>query len=121
MAAFSDYLKKKILNHVLGASTFEKPEALFIALSDAQKELSGNAYVRVPVKFKLDAGAMSNSAAVVFPVASPGGWGQVMEFSIFDAKTGGNRLVSGTLATSKLIGTGDRLEFGVGALVVTLD
>lgn len=131
MPAFSDYLEQKLLDHVFGSTTFTKPSTLYLALftsatDDAAggTEVSGNAYARQPITFnaaQTPAGTIANAATVTFPVATPSGWGTITDFAIYDAVTTGNRLVYGTLAASKAINAGDRIEFAAGALVITLD
>jgi hypothetical protein len=127
---FSNYLEEAVLNHVFGATTLSKPSlflALFTSATDdaaGGSEVSGNAYARQSIAFAAaanPAGTIANSGVVTFPVATPSGWGTITDFAIYDAATVGNRLVWGTLTASKTVGAGDRIEFAVGALVITLD
>jgi hypothetical protein len=127
---FSNYLEEQLLNHVFGSTTLSKPSlylALFTSATDdaaGGTEVSGNAYARQTVAFSAaanPAGTIANSGTVTFPVATPSGWGTITDFAIYDALTNGNRLVYGTLAASKTVGAGDRIEFAAGALVITLD
>lgn len=129
---FSDFLEQKLLNHVFGSPAYSQPAGLFLALfttatddtSGSGTEVSGNAYARQAIAFgsaASPAGTISNSGVVTFPTATPAGWGTITDFGIYDAVTGGNRLVYGTLTASQTIAAGNRLEFAAAALVISLD
>lgn len=127
---FSNYLEEQLLNHIFGVTTFSKPTlylALFTSATDdaaGGTEVSGNAYVRLPITFAAaanPAGTIANDILATFPLATPSGWGTITDFAIYDALTVGNRLVYGPLSASKAVGAGDRIEFAIGALVITLD
>lgn len=131
MGSFSKYLEEQLLNHVVGPSAYLKPASLYLALfttrtddEDGGTEVKGNGYRRERITFapaEEGAGRIANRNVVPFSIATPKGWGTVSDFGIYDAQTGGNRLVYGPLAVPKSIGAGDRMEFGAGALVVSLD
>jgi hypothetical protein len=110
MSGFPDYSARKILDHVVGKTSFTMPTsyiALFTALpSDANAggtEVSGNAYAR-----KQTAGAdwnaaggsapasISNANSLSFPTASGGDWAPlgtpVIGWGLFDAASAGNPL-----------------------------
>lgn len=127
MAAMSDYLENKLLDHVLGNTAFTQPANLYLALftsdpaDDASgTECSGNAYARTAITFNAaSGGAADNAATVTFPTPTPGDWGTVTHFGIFDAATAGNLLVHGALTTSKVTAASDPVEFLAGDVTIT--
>lgn len=121
------------------------PATLYIGLftaagSDAAvgTEVSGGAYARVAVTSSLanwagtqsagsttastgSSGTTSNNNAITFP-APTANWGQVVEWGIFDAATGGNELDRAALTVAKTINNGDPApSFAAGALTYQID
>jgi len=134
MAAKTDYTEAAITEHIFGNTNFTRPANLYIALftaapSDAGggTEVSGNAYARQAVPtgassgWTRTGGQASNTSAIVFPVATPSGWGNIVAVAIFDALTNGNMLYYGNLASSKTVGAGDQFTFQPSQLSVTDD
>ncbi len=129
MAAKSDYLENKDLDHNLGTTTYTKPAAVYIGLyttapTDAaggtEVTTSGTAYARQACAFNAAAsGATANTSDVVFPVATAS-YGTVVAFGIFDASTAGNLLYWNTI-TSVAISTNDQMKFLAGDIDVTED
>jgi hypothetical protein len=121
------YLANKVLDHVLRATTYTAPAAVYAALfttapgvGGTGTEVSGNSYARVAATFSAAAsGATSNSGTVTFPTPT-GSWGTVTHFAIYDASTSGNMLAFGTLTASKSISSGDSVTFEAAALTATL-
>jgi hypothetical protein len=133
MSALSDYLEKKIADHIFGAVTFTPPATLYFALytsapsdSGGGTQASGTGYARVAVTNNTTSfpgcnattGVTLNGVVVQFPTAGAS-WGTVTHWGIFDADTAGNLLVWGALTTSRAIVTGDTPRFNVGAFSVT--
>ena len=144
MAAASDYLENKLVDHILRGQTLSAtaPASLFVALYTAAPndvgggtEVTGNNYARVAVSRALTAwagtqgagttvassgtgGVTSNNAAITFPTPS-GSWGTVTHFAILDASTGGNVFFHGALTTPQTINTGNTVSFAAGQLVIT--
>lgn len=141
MAALSDFLENRIIDHVLRATAYAAPVNVFIALLTATAndagggtEVTGGAYARVGVATGLatfkstqndslastgTGGVTSNSAVVTFPTPTAG-WLTATHWAVYDALTGGNLLVQAPLTIAKTINTGDAVSFGVGALTITL-
>ena len=125
---FSDYLENAILNATLRGVAYTSPATVYVALftsdpTDAATgtEVSGGAYARQAITFGApSAGTCSNSADVLFPIATAA-WGTVTHIGIFDAASGGNLLYSAALTTSKTIAADDQLKLATGAVTVTLD
>tara|TARA_A200000113_G_scaffold60669_1_gene51978 strand:- start:2807 stop:3190 length:384 start_codon:yes stop_codon:yes gene_type:complete len=124
----SNYLELKLLDHVLGSTSYSQPSAIYVALStgsfndDASgTELSGNGYTRKAITFgTASSGSIASNSAVEFDTAT-GSWGSVSHFGLFDASSGGNLLYHGAFSASKTIETGDILKIASGSLTVSLD
>ena len=129
MSQMSDYLENKLVDHIFRSASFAKPSFLFVGLltaapsdSSPGTEVSGGSYARVqrdPSDANWEAtqggvvgassgttGLTQNFAAITFPVPSAF-WGQVTHLAIFDAASGGNMLLYGTLTQPKTINNGD--------------
>lgn len=144
MAALSNYLRNKIIDHVLRTATFTKPTALYLALftsaTDADNggaEVSGGAYARVnlpPLDTNWNAtqggttgassgstGLTDNAVDINFPIPSGANWGVITHFRVYDAITGGNPLIYGALGTPKTVNDGDPgPQFLAGQIDLTL-
>ena len=128
MAAASDYLELKILEHTLGITSFTAPSTTYLALftsdpTDAGTgtEVSGGSYARQSISWNTPAsGATTNSADVTFPQAT-GNYGTVTHIGIFDASSAGNLLYHGALSASKSVETNDTFIVESGDLSVSLD
>lgn len=142
MAAMSDYLENKLIDHIFRTSSFTKPTVLAVALFTAAPgdtgggtEVSGGAYARQSLN-PLNAnwngthgnttgdssgtsGLTDNASQISFPTAT-GNWGTVTHIGIFDATSAGNLLFYGALTASKTVNTGDTFRFNVGDLDITL-
>lgn len=143
MAALSDYLENKILDHVLRATAFTAPATVYVGLLTAAPsdtgggtEVSGGSYARVAVTSGTAAwnntqgnttgastgtdGTVENAATITFPTPSAG-WGTVTHFAVYDAASAGNLLFYAALTTSKTINSGDAVSFAAGALSLQID
>lgn len=143
MAALSDFLENKIIDHVLRGTAYVAPVTVFVALLTAAPadagggtEVTGGAYARVAVTTALttfagtqgaastvassgSGGVTSNNAVVTFPTPTAG-WLTATHWAVYDAATGGNLLIHAALTVAKTINTGDAVSFAAGALTVTL-
>jgi hypothetical protein len=122
----TDYLEGKIVEHVLRNVSYTSPTTVYAALftsapgeTGGGTEVAGNAYARQAITFGAQSGGtVLNSVDVVFPVATPSGWGTITDFAIFDALTTGNMLYYGTLSSPVTINSGEQFKFAAGALSV---
>ena len=122
----SDYLENKVLDHVLGTTSYTMPATVYIGLStgsfaddNSGTELSGGSYARQSIAFDAAAsGTTDNTAAVDFPVATAS-WGTVSHYGLFDALSGGNLLIHGAFTASKTVDSGDVLRISAGELDIT--
>jgi len=127
MTAMSDYLENALVNATLRGQAYTAPATVYMALftsdpTDAATgtEVTGGAYARQSMAFAAPSnGASSNSADVLFPVATAG-WGTVTHFAIYDAATAGNMLYYGVLTTAKTISSTDQLKVAAGDVTITL-
>lgn len=121
----SDYLETQILNHVLRNVAYSSPTTVYVALFTAAPgeagggtEVTGGAYTRQPVTFASpSSGQVSNSADVLFPIATAD-WGTLVSFALFDASSAGNMLYYANLAASRVVLTNDQFRFPSGQLIV---
>ena len=128
----------------LGVSASAFPTS---GLTASEISRSGTAYARVQLSASNFGSAatssgtttITNTSAIVFPEATAS-WGNISHFAIFRGEyvntgTSTDRaetstynsanynanypLISGALTTTKAVGSGDRLRFGIGDLVIT--
>jgi hypothetical protein len=136
MAGKTNYLEGALMNAVLRNTTYTSPATVYVALftaapSDAYTsgspdgtEVTGNAYARQSASFAAPSGTprvCTNTGTITFPTATPGAWGTVTHFGIFDAVTTGNLLYWNALTASKTINAGDTAQFAASALTVQED
>jgi hypothetical protein len=124
--AFTNYTDNKLIDHLLGSSTFTKPSTLYVALfvgnptsGGTEVSTSGSAYARVVSTFTISGGNATNTAAIEWATATSS-WGTIDWVAIYDASTGGNQLVTAALSSSKTIASGDVLRIPISSLSVTL-
>lgn len=104
MSGMTDYSARKVLDHIVGKTSFTMPTVwvgLFtVAPSDAGggTEVTGGSYARVATvggNWNAAAGSApassSNSATLTFPTATAD-WTTVVAFGLFDASSAGNLL-----------------------------
>mgnify|MGYP001317718868 CR=1 FL=1 len=143
MAALSDYLENKLIDHLLRATAYSAPATTYVGLltaapsdSGGGTEVSGGSYARASVASGTGAwtatqggtsgassgtgGTTGNAATISFATPSAG-WGTVTHFGVYDALTGGNLLFHGALTASKVINSGDSVSFAAGALTLQID
>jgi len=124
--AFTNYTDNKLIDHLLGSSTYTKPSTLYVALfvgnptsGGTEVSTSGSAYARVVSTFTISGGNATNTAAIEWATATSS-WGTIDWVAIYDASTSGNQLVTAALSSSKTIASGDVLRIPISSLSVTL-
>lgn len=145
MAAMSNYLENKLIDHIFRGVAYSVPTTLYIALytatpsdSGGGTEVTGNNYARPSLAANTtnwaatngatlttnpssgNTGTTSNNAVITFNTPS-GSWGTVTHFGIFDALSGGNLLFWGALSASKLVQSGDAVSIPISNLQIQLD
>lgn len=140
--AMSKYLFNQLIDHVFRTATMAKPAHLYLALFTTQPnvdgsgtEVSGGSYARVqldPLNANYtatqggtsgassgSAGTTTNAAAFTFP-APTGNWGNVGYWALFDASSGGNLWLCGSLQAVQVVLSGDPApSIPIGALSET--
>jgi len=128
MSSISNYLEEKIINHFLRGTAAASPATVYLALyttdptdADTGTEVTGGAYVRLPITLTAPVnGVTKNAADVEFAVATAN-WGTVTHAGVRDAAEGGNLLLHGQLNLNKAIGIGDQFRVPANQLTFTLD
>jgi hypothetical protein len=128
MPGKSDWLENAILNHVLRATTYTPPSALYIGLFTSDPtdtgtgtEVTGGSYVRQTITFTVSTTGSSNNASdVLFPAATAV-WGTITHFGIFDALSGGHLLYYGALTPNKSVVAADQIKLATGSLTISED
>jgi hypothetical protein len=134
MAAVSNYLANKLLDHINGKTSFAMPANVYIALtttvptaSVAGTEVTTGqytGYTRSTVAIAAGmaaaaAGSTTNSgAAIAFPACSGGTGATVVGWQAYDAATAGNPLHFGTCSLS--VSSGITPSFALSAFTNTL-
>jgi hypothetical protein len=146
MAAWTDYAENKIVDAVFRGQPLNAPATFYVGLfttadndaGTARVEVSGGSYARVAVTSSLAnwagtqgagttvvstgaSGTTSNNSVITFP-APTANWGSVVGLGLFDAATGGNEWVYGTLTTPKTVNSGDAAPiFSAASLSIQID
>jgi hypothetical protein len=131
--AISTYLANALLEHQVGKTAFTAPTA-YAALSSTTPNVNGTNvteptagnYSRVTTSAaswgSAAAGAITNAAALTFPVASAD-WvsgASLTHVALYDAATGGNLLGFAAVSVAKSCLAGDQITIPVSNLNITL-
>lgn len=136
MGSFGDYAEAKILDHIVGKTSFTIPTAYIgLKTADPTDDNSGGtepdgtgSYARITTSGSdwdsAASGATANAAALTF-ATSTAAWStgatNLTHFIIMDAVSAGNLLAHGTLSTARAVNAvGIVLEFAIGDLDITL-
>jgi len=146
MAALTNYLENKIIDHLYRGVAFSPTTTRYFALftsapteAGGGTEVSGGSYARVGIVANTTnfaatdaagstaatsggtSGTTSNNVAVTFP-APTANWGVVSHMAIMDSPTGGNMWSYGALSTPKTINNGDSApSFAIAAFTHQID
>ena len=148
MAAMSDFLENKLIDHIFRGQNFTANGTLYVALSNTAlsdtttgsniqyEPATANGYARVAITSNLtnwqstqgdtavSTGTTANTKnAGIIQFGSPtGNWGTISHFAVMDKDTGGNTYFWGALTTPKTVNSGDAApSFAATALIVNLD
>lgn len=129
MAAMSNYLENKLVDHTLRGLVYTPPTTCYMALLVASPndavigtEVSGGSYARAAISSNTTnwsgtqgagttiassgtGGTTSNNTPITFP-APTANWGDVVGWALMDAATGGNILLQGMLSESITVASG---------------
>lgn len=147
MAGMTNYLRNKILDWFHRGESFTPPASVWITLvsttpsaATAGTELTGTGYARQEIESTLTAwagthgpgtddvssgtsGITSNNEIIDFGTAGSV-WGVTTHWELYDASSGGNRLMYGSIVdvsgvpVSRSINSGDPVSFPTSALTV---
>ena len=130
MAAASDYLENKLLDHSLGKAAYTMPTTVYVGLhtgsplDDAsganEVSTSGSAYVRKAAGWASASGGSSSTNVTITFDAATSNWGSISHIGIYDASSAGNLLFHGAVTTAKTIETGDTFQISSGNLTISL-
>lgn len=139
MSAASDYLENKIYENLLRGLAFTPPSKIYVALHTASPGDTGTNEVTLaafPAYVRQDAakgssnvadgwtaptgGSGKNALQLIFPVFDGSGPLTVTHYSLWDAATAGNCLVTGQLAASRTLNVGDVFVIDVQKLTVSV-
>jgi hypothetical protein len=133
--SFNDTTETKVLEHVVGKTSYTMPSTVYVALfttavNDAGggTEVTGGSYAR-----KLTAGSdwasavsgagtIANAAVITF-VTPTGSWGTATHFALMASVSGtttADYIGWSDLTSSQAIGTGNTVSFAIGALALSL-
>lgn len=126
----STYAADKLLDHLLGKTSYTMPTVyvcLYTVLptepaGTGGTEVSVGSYARVQLSTHTAAassGSASSNADITFATATAD-WGTIVGIGLFDASSAGNLLASGALATSKTVSSGDTFVLPSGDITATL-
>ena len=131
MGAFSDYMEAKIVDAFLRNTAYTPAATVYVALFESAPgegtggiETAYTNYVRQAAAWTaLDVnGQTKNAALITFPAnGNPSASATITHMAIYDAATGGNRLMYAALTSAKTLAPGDVLAYAANACVFTLD
>jgi hypothetical protein len=127
MTALTNDAENRVLNHLCLKTAWTPTSPLRAALfttapteSGGGTEVIGNAYARTAITWgTATTGSITNSAAVLFPVAT-GNWG-IVAIAIFDSAAAPVMIWYGNASATKVIETGDQYSLPIGSLTLTAD
>jgi hypothetical protein len=149
MASVTNYLRNKLLDFTFRGQVFVPPANTYVELVSTQptaslagSALAGAGYARVAIPASLaewsgtqgdgttgvssgTSGVTSNNNDADFGVAGAA-WGTASNWELYDAPTGGNRLLWGIIVDGlgtpapRIISAGDPVKFPSGALRIQL-
>lgn len=110
----SNYLKNAVINHMLRNQAFTPPVTMYLGLFTAAPgptgggtEVSVGAYARQAIALDAPtAGVTQNTVDITFPTPTAN-WGIVTHAAVFDAASGGNMLLFGSLVSAKSVLAGN--------------
>lgn len=138
MSGLSQYLEKKVLDHLFGKTTYTAPATCYVGLftalpsdSGGGTEVSGGSYARLAItnnttNFPNASGGSpsqkTNGTTATWAAGPSADWGLIVGFGIFDAPSSGNLLAWAPLQAATQINNGDAApSFAIGELAITLD
>ncbi len=133
MSDATNYLEKKLADHILGKAAYTMPVTVYLALFTADPTETGSlasevgtglGYARIAITADMSAanattGTSVNSNIFTFGPAS-GPWGVVTHAALVDASSAGNVLAKAALTVSRNVQTGDSIQFAASQVSLTV-
>ncbi len=128
MGQITNFLEKKILDHVLKTASYSPPATVYVGLSTADPTHDGSGwadptytgYARKAISFGAAASkSIAQNATVNFDPCTAGS-STAAYWGIWDQLTGGNLLAYGALSLSKDIEVGNTPSLASGQVTVTI-
>ena len=130
MAILTDYMERKLLDHIFGRAAFSRPSNLYIGLSTTAfadsdngstayaKEPSGNAYGRInidnAVQYETSGNDIKNNSSIDWSEAT-GSWGSIGYWGVFDGSgSSANMLMHGSFSSATTVASGDQFRISTG-------
>jgi len=122
----SDYAEAKIVDHMLGTTTWTKPAQVFISLHTATpgetgaSEVAGGSYARLALTWgaaSVGGGQAASNATLNFTLMPAC---TVTAIGVWDASSAGNFIIGGDLTASKTVNSGDTFQLPSGNVTVTM-
>lgn len=127
MAALTNFLRNKLLDHTLRDVVYTPPVSVWVGLfttptdeTGAGTEVTGGSYARQQVTFAAAVGGFSGSSADIFFPTATAPWFNVLYFGIMDLAVGGNMLIFGHFDQAAFVNTGNTFFIPTGNLGVSL-
>jgi hypothetical protein len=131
MSQATNYLEGKLLEHLFDLASYSAPATMYLGLftsvTDGEvptlTEVSGGSYARAAItndatSWSRTGNVVSNDNLITFTTAT-GSQGTVTHWGLWDASSGGNLLVYGTLPAATAINNGTTFRVAAGQIVVT--
>jgi hypothetical protein len=122
----SAFLRTQIYKAIHNQATFIAPTQLYMSLHVAApgltgaNEVVGNAYARQPIAFGSDTGGSgTNNVTPIFPAPTPGNWGTLTHFGVWDSPSGGAFLAGDALLNAITTSIGISIAFPSGSITWT--
>lgn len=130
MSILTDYMEKKLLDHIFGQAAFTRPNELYLGLSTtafadsdngstaSAKEPSGNSYARVRIdnisEYNTSGDDIRNNSSIDFAEAT-GSWGSIGYWGVFDGTgSSANMLMHGSFSSATTVASGDQFRISTG-------
>lgn len=118
-------IENELLDALVGADTFSVTTPIKLALvtangddASAGTEVTGGSYARQTITFTAaDAGSIENDSAISFtgmPAVT------VVGIELYDSAGSAKRLAYGALTSSRVVTSGDTVQFASGAITLSL-
>lgn len=126
MSELSDYSENAVINALFRSVTLTGTPA-YIGLHTADPTDAGgselpvaNGYARQLIAMDAPVNGVTQNSALETFTAAGGAWGNITHVGIYDAATAGNMTGHTPMGAAKNIADGDKLEFAIGSVSITL-